>query len=249
MSAGIWDIFRVYTCPVRFYGQFDLARPYGWPLALLVLLLAVGGYVVVASGLVDREVDITTEKTLAGIEKGAIGELTRDQLDELLKSARDAAVFWKIIASGARVLAGPAEVIGRIFAGAAVAFVVVALCGRKPAYHGLVAILTFAAYVEVLRQILVVSLMVSLASSDVESSLAALLRGRPAASGWLYAGLQTADPFTIWFYVLAAIGISRSGQLSRRGAIILCTVLWLAGACLHVGARFVSGVVSGEVLT
>lgn len=92
------------------------------------------------------------------------------------------------------------------------AFVAVALSGRKPAYHGLVAILTFAAYVEVLRQALVVPLMLTLHSTDVETSLAVLLRGRAEASGWLYASLQAVDPFAIWFCALAAEALRRVGR-------------------------------------
>jgi len=248
MPAGIRNILGVYARPVRFYERFDLATPYGWPLALLIILLALAGYAIVAAGLVEREVNIDTEQTLAFVEKASIGEVTRDQLDERLRDTREAAVFWKVITSAGYVLAGPVEVIGRIFVGAAVAFIVVALSGRKPAYHGLVAILTFAAYVEVLRQALVVPLMITLHSTDVDTSLAALLRGRAMASGWWYASLQAVDPFAIWFCVLAAIGMSRSAQLSTRRAILLCTALWLGGAVLHVAAKFVIGFSGGESL-
>jgi hypothetical protein len=248
MLAGIRNILGVYARPVRFFERFDLATPYGWPLAMLVVVLALAGYMVVAAGLVEREIDLTTEKTLAWIEKTSIGEVSRDQLDERLRGAREAAVFWKIVASGGYVLAGPVEVVGRIFVGAAVAFVAVALSGRKPAYHGLVAILTFAAYVEVLRQALVVPLMITLHSTDVETSLAVILRGRAEASGWLYAGLQAVDPFAIWFCVLAAIGMSRSAQLTTRRAVMLCMALWLGGAVLHVAGRFVTGYSGGEAL-
>jgi hypothetical protein len=247
MPAGIRHILGVYTRPVRFYERFDLATPYGRPLVLLVGLLALAGYALVAAGLVEREVDISTEKTLAWVEKISIGEISRDQLDDSLHDVREAAVFWKVITSAGYVLAGPVEALGRIFVGAALAFIVVALSGRKPAYHGLVAILTFAAFVEVLRQALVVPLMISLHSTDVDTSLAALLRGRAVASGWLYASLQAVDPFAIWFCVLAAIGMSRSAQLTRWRAALLCTALWLGGAVLHVGFQFITGGLGGEI--
>ena len=249
MPAGIRNILGVYARPVRFYERFDLATPYGRPLVLLVVLLALAGYAVVAAGLVEREVDLSTEQALAFVEKASIGEVSRDQLDERLHDTREAAVFWKVISSAGYVLAGPVEVVGRIFVGAAVAFIVVALSGRKPAYHGLVAILTFAAYVEVLHQALIVPLMIALHSTDVDTSLAALLRGRPMASGWLYASLQTVDPFAVWFCILAAIGMSRSAQLTTRRAVLLCAALWLGGAMLHVGSKFITGFSFGEGLT
>lgn len=247
MSAGIRDIPSIFLSPVRFYRQFDLATPYGGPLILLLLLLAAAGYVVVGSGLIGRAVDISIEKGLARIEKAAIGEVKRTELDEQLRVARTGAVFWKVLANGAAVLRPPIEVLCRVFVGAAVAFVAVAMCGRKPAYHGLVSILTFAAYVEVLRQAVVVPLMLSLRSTEVETSLAVLLRGRPEVSGWLYAGLQAVDPFTIWYYALAAIGIGRSGQLSMRGAVLLCILLWLGAAGLQTAVLFVTGMLEDGI--
>lgn len=248
MPAGIRDIPSVYASPVRFYRQFDLATPYGGPLILLVMLLAAAGYVVVGSGLIGRAVDISTEKSLSRIEKASVGEVKRDVLDEQLRVTRTAAVFWKVLANGTAVLQAPIEVLCRVFVGAGVAFVLVAMAGRKPAYHGLVSILTFAAYVEVLRQAVVVPLMLSLRSTEVETSLAVVLRGRPEVSGWLYAGLQAVDPFTIWYYTLAAIGISRSGQLSTRGAVLLCVLLWLGAAGLNVGMVFVAGILEDGIM-
>lgn len=247
MATRIRDIPRMYTSPVGFYQQFDLATPYGGPLALLVILLAAAGYAVVGSGLVERSVDLSTEKSLSLIEKASIGEVKQDELDDRLRNARMAVGFWEVLASGAAVLEGPIKSLGRIFVGAAVAFVAVAMSGRKPAYHGLASILTFAAYVELLRQAVVVPLMLSLHSMEVETSLAVLLGGRAAASGWLYAGLQAVDPFSIWFYVLAAIGISRSGQLSTRGAVWLGLVLWLGAAGLQAGRLFLTGIVRSEL--
>ncbi|MBP7934726.1 MAG: hypothetical protein KA354_08785 [Phycisphaerae bacterium] len=247
MSSGIRDIPSLYFSPLRFYQPFDLATSYGGPLALLVVLLAAAGYTVVFSGLIGRSVDISTEKGLALIERTSVGEVKRDELDDRLRTAREAAVFWKVLASGASVLQGPVETLGRIFLGATVAFVAVALSGRKPAYHGLVSILTFASYVEVLRQAVVVPLMISLHSVEVETSLAVLLRGRPEASAWLYAGLQAVDPFSLWFYALAAIGISRSGQLSTRGAVFLSILLWAGAAGLRTGTVWLMDSLGGEV--
>lgn len=206
----------------------------------LLLILGLSGYVVVASGLVEREVDLATERNLAHIERTALGELTREQLDQQLQSERQAAGFWKVMRGGAFVLAGPSQVLGRVFIGAAVIYVGVALSGRKPAYHGLVSILTLAAYTEVLRQALLVPLMIGMGSTDVETSLAVVLRGRSEVSGWLYAGLHAIDPFEMWFYALAAIGVSQAGQLSTRGAAIICTLLWLGAGALQAGTHFVA---------
>ena len=131
MSIGIRDIPSVYTSPVRFYRQFDLATPYGGPLVLLVLLLAAAGYTVVGSGLIGRAVDVSTERSLSKIEKAAVGEVKRNELDEQLRVARAGAVFWKVLANGAAVLQVPLEVLCRIFVGAGVAFVAVAMCGTE----------------------------------------------------------------------------------------------------------------------
>ena len=52
--------------------------------------------------------------------------------------------------------------------------------------------------------------------------------------------LSGVDPFRIWFWVLVAIGLTVTQQLSRRMAIVCSTVLGLVGIGVHAGLAFAS---------
>jgi len=67
---------------------------------------------------------------------------------------------------------------------------------------------------------------------DVGTTLAALAPpGKPSV-------LAAIDPFRIWFWVLVAIGLTVTRQLSRRMAIASCVFLGLVGFGIRAAAQF-----------
>lgn len=249
LTSTLRNIGRVYWSPLRLFDRMEPSTPYGLPLLILVALLGLSGYVVVASGLVERDIDATTERALARIEKEEKGDLSDDELRERMKDARAAADFWKVVRSAGQVLAAPAETLGRIFIGAGVIYVLVALSGREPVYHGLVSLFVYAAYTEVPRQALLVLLMVGGETMTVETSLAVVLRSRNEAPGAIYALLQSVDPFLIWFVTLAGLGVVRTGQLRAGKTVAACAGLWTCGALGHLVSQYLVGLVGGGPAT
>ena len=68
MAAVMRNVADVYASPRRLFERVEESTPYGWALWVLVILLALCGYVVVASGLVEREVDQEAERAVARFE-------------------------------------------------------------------------------------------------------------------------------------------------------------------------------------
>jgi hypothetical protein len=42
--------------------------------------------------------------------------------------------------------------------------------------------------------------------------------------------LSAVDPFAAWFWILVALGLVITGQLSRRAAVVTCALFWLIAA-------------------
>lgn len=241
MAAVMRNVVAVYGSPRRLFERVEESTPYGWALCVLLMLLALCGYVVVASGLVEREVDQSAERAVAQFESGRLGEISQTRLDEEMSELREAKWFWNVIRSGWSILAGPVNIVGRIFVGAGIIYVVVALSGRRPIYGLAVTIFVYAGYTEVLREVLRVYLMLSGLTTDVDTSLAAVLPSGAAVWGPTWVALRAVDPFAVWFWSLVATGVIVTRQLPVRRAVVVCVLLGLMEGLGHAGVdlRFV----------
>ena len=235
MTAVMRNIAAVYGSPRRLFERVEESTPYGWALGVLLLLLALCGYVVVVSGLVEREVDQAAERAVARFESARLGEISQARLDEEMGELREAKWFWNVMSSGWRILASPVNIVGRIFVGAGIIYVVVALSGRRPIYGLAVTIFVYAGYTEVLREVLRVYLMLSGLTTDVDTSLAAALPSGTVAWGPLWVALRAVDPFAVWFWRLVAAGVVITRQLPVRRAVVVCVMLGLVEGLGHAG--------------
>ena len=67
---------------------------------------------------------------------------------------------------------------------------------------------------------------------DMDTSLCVLATpGEPSR-------LVGVDPFRIWFWILVAIGLTVTQQLSRRMAIISCTLMCLIAMGARIGMQY-----------
>ena len=111
----------------------------------------------------------------------------------------------------------------------------VSLTGRKPEYHTLMSICVYAAFIELFAALIQLAMMLQFRSTAVSTTLRALgPSGKPTLWG-------AVDPFQMWFWVLVAIGLAVTHQLSRRMSIAMCTLmgamaLGLRMATVSVGA-------------
>ncbi len=199
---------------------------YGWVLGTLILLSTLIGWATVQTGLIDREVDRRTYQALTDLEREQIDLLSRVELSERLEKIRKSAEFTKLMTRGGAILAAPVVLVSSLMLIAALLFAVVALAGNKPEYPTLMAVCVYSAVVDVLAAGLRLAMMLYYRTIQVDTSLG-LLVASAEETGTLKTILSAVDPFRAWFWVLVALGLMVTGQLSRRAAVVTCVLFWL----------------------
>ncbi len=109
---------------------------------------------------------------------------------------------------------------------AALLFAAVALAGNKPDYPTLMAVCVYSAVVDLLAVGVRLAAMLNYRTIEVDTSLGLLAPGAEAG-GALDTVLSAIDPFRTWFWVLVAMGLVLTGQLTRRAAVIWCVLFWM----------------------
>lgn len=217
----------VYTTPRTLFGRIEDTGAYGWALGTLLAGIMLIGYVEMKTGLIDRSVDQRTERALAELEKSQAHVVDRIELRDRMQEIRKAGEFNKLLARLAGVVFAPAQMLASLLLISSMLYGVVALSGRKPEYHTLMAICVYAGFVVFLGHVVRLAMVITYRTIDVDTSLAMLSAPGKASP------LSAVDPFRIWFWVLVAMGLVITRQLSRRSAIVSCTSM----AFLAAGAR------------
>jgi hypothetical protein len=215
------DVPYVFARPSRLFSRVEDSGAYGWALVLLLGLVFLIGYAEVKTGLIDRVVDQNTEKNLAQLEKTQLNLVDKVKLREQMEEIRKGGEFMKLMTRLGAIVVGPAFLISAFLLSSSVLYAAVALTGRKPEYHTLMGICVYSGFIDLLAHALQFAMMLCYRTTDVTTSLAVL--AAPGKPTWLVA----IDPFRIWFWVLVAIGLTITQQLSRRTAIVTCSLLCL----------------------
>ena len=207
---------------------------YGWALAAMLLLITMIGWATVQTGLIDREVNRQTAKALAQLEREQSDLLSRLELSERMEKVREAGEFNKLMLQGGAMAYAPIALVATLMSVAAILFAVVALAGNKPDYPTLMAVCVYSAVVDVAAAALRLGMMLWYRTVEVDTSLG-LLVSASGESATIRACLSAIDPFRIWFWILVAVGLVLTGQLSRRAAGLTCALF----ALLAIGARMI----------
>jgi hypothetical protein len=232
---GVRHALMVYVAPRALFNRVEDTGAYGYALLTLIGLVMLIGYAKVQTGLVDRNVEMATEKKLADLETNQRNLVDRVQLKEAMEAVRKEAVFSKTITRLGVIVLQPIYLLGSFLLIASVLYAMVALTGRKPEYHTLMSICVYAGFIELTGYVVELLMMFYYRSTEVGTSLTGL------GTGVMAKVLGGVDPFRIWFWVLVAIGLIVTQQLSRRMAMFACTMLGVFGAAVHVGLAFASG--------
>lgn len=230
---GVRHALLVYVAPRSLFNRVEDTGAYGLALLTLIGLVMLIGYAKVQTGLVDRNVDLETEKSLARIEQDQKNLVDRVQLKEAMEGVRKQAVFQKTITRLGVIVLQPIYLLGSFLIIASIFYALVALTGRKPEYHTLMSICVYAGFIELTGYVVELLMMLYYRSTEVGTSLAGL------GTGTMAKVLDGVDPFRIWFWILVAIGLGVTQQLSRRMAVVCCTLMCLFGMCIHAGVAFV----------
>ena len=226
---GVRHALLVFVSPRSLFDRVEDTGAYGWALVTLLGLVMLLGYAEVQTGLIDRVVDENTEKQLAQLEETQLNLVDRIEMKERMESIRKAAVFEKTMTRIGVVALKPMYLLASFMLIASVLYAMAALTGRKPEYHTLMSICVYAGFIELLAYIIRLAMMLHYRTINVDTSLGLL-----AAPGKLSA-LAAIDPFRIWFWVLVAIGLIVTRQLSRRTAIATCAVMAIMATAARVG--------------
>ncbi len=226
------DLVRVYLSPGALFTDLPRWNRSASALVLLMALYAVYGLAVLSTGVSDYENDLAAQEEIGRLPDQPRNDENADELDRKRDALEKGAVFGKMLARVEWVVGNPVLLAGVVALLAGVLFIVVALWGTaKPDYHVLAGVVTFAAYVAVPCWLVRLLLISQLHVSRVETSAAVFAPAHAPLA--LYLLLRRLDPFEVWFWALVGLGLYRSGQLSRRGAVVAVVVLALLGAlCL-----------------
>lgn|SRR5262245_1138195 len=229
------DVGRVFFSPGALFHELPVRNRAGAALALLMALQVLYALAVLSTGVSDYEIDLGTQKAISRELRQNQGEETTQKLATALDLIEKNGTFNKLFARLVLLLGGPVRLGIGVSALAGALFCVVALRGNKPNYQTLLGITVFAAFVEVPRLLLQLALITQLQVSRVETSAAAFAGqtdiGLPA-----YLLLRRLDPFELWYYVLVAVGLVRSGQLRPRDAVVAVAGLAVVTAVVQVMA-------------
>lgn len=242
-TIGVLDTPLVFVAPRRVFARVENVNHYGWTLLLLLSLMALVGYATIETGLIDRQVDKRVQERQAELEKQFDNVVARSEFLKQLEETRKLGEFERLMTRMGVVAARPALQLAYTLLIAALLYGAVALTGRKPEWHTLMAIVVFAGFVDLSAEVLRLALMVRHGSMDVQTSAALLLRLLPGdhamltgKQGAMAAGLLSAiDPFRIWFWLVVIAGLSVTMQLKSWRAWLTCGMFWLVAALVHGG--------------
>lgn len=227
-TLGVRHALLVYTAPGRLFTRVEDTGAYGRALVTLLGLVMLIGYAEVQSGLIDRVVDQQTEKTQATLEKAQADLVDRIELGQRMEDVRKAGEFNKLLSRLGVIVFTPTYLLASFLLIASILYALVALTGRKPEYHTLMSICAYSGFILLFGYIVRLAMVVYYRTTEVDTSLGMLAApGEPSP-------LSAVDPFRIWFWVLVALGLIVTRQLSRRIAIVSCALMGLAAVGIRV---------------
>ncbi|UCF34301.1 MAG: YIP1 family protein, partial [Phycisphaerales bacterium] len=244
--VGILDIPRVYFAPRSLFSRVEDVKAYGWTFVLLLAAVTLIGYATVETGLIDRQVDIQIDKRIADLEKQQADVVERSQLRKEMEDIRKGGDFLRLMRRLQVMIAEPVKVLAACLLIAAVLYGTVALTGRKPEWHTLLTICVYASFIDVLRLLFRLALMLRYGQLEVDTSLGVLAALLPAdaAKGVSESAVASAsafndpeqlralvghvlsgfDPFAIWFWIVVFIGVRATAQLRGWKSWVSCTL-------------------------
>jgi hypothetical protein len=227
------DILSLYLRPTCLFRELPRTNRVAGALLLLMAVHALYGLGLISTGVVDYEIDVTTQKEISGVRQHPPGKEDAEKFTTALDTVEKGAIFQKQLTRVLLLAGGPLSLCLSVCVLSGCLFLVVALRGGKPNYQVLLGVTTFSAYVEVPRLLMRLLLIGQLHVSRVETSAAAFV-SRPEVGLFPYLLLRRLDPFEVWYYLLIGLGVYHAGQLRARSAAVAVGVLAFLAAILHM---------------
>lgn len=239
-TVGVLDIPRVLFTPRGVFGRVEDVPAYAWALVLLLVSVTMLGYLLVQTGLIDREVELQVQQNIAALELEQFDVVERSALSDMIAEKKKEGEFLRLVRGVGVIAVSPMVMLTGVLLIPAMFYGLVALTGKKPEWHTLVTICVFAGFADVIGLIVRLGMRLRFRTFFVDTSLAPLtnfmeLQGANAAqASAVVGGLLTAlDPFRIWFWLIMVTGLTVTRQLRGWQAWCACTFFWLAAAGLR----------------
>jgi hypothetical protein len=246
-AVGVRDIPLVLVAPRKVFTRVEDVAVWGWPLLILLTIVTLIGYATVQTELIDREVDRRVQQRIAEIDKTQRDVVERSALRELYEQQRKQGEFEKLLTRIQVIGAEPAKALATALLIAALLYGVVALSGRKPEWHTLLTICVFAGFIDALRLLVALGLMLKFRTLEVYTSLVPLARflvdpesKDPTPMAAVSGLLSAVDPFYLWFWLVVISGLSATAQLRGWRAWTVCSLCWLISAGARCGLAVAS---------
>ena len=241
-TVGVRDIPLVILAPRRLFARVEDVTAWGWPLIILLTFVTLIGYATVQTGLIDREVDRRVRQRIARIDETQRDIVERSALRELYGREFKKGKFEKLLTRIQVVVAEPVNAIAGALLIAAACYGIVAMTGRKPEWHTLLTICVYAGFIDALRLLLQLILMLQYETLEIYTSLAPLTRllvdiqeAEPAIVVSTWGALAALDPFRIWYWLVVLKGLGVTSQLRGWRAWVICLLCWLLGVAGRTG--------------
>ena len=236
-TVGVRDIPLALLAPGKLFARVEDVATYKWSLLILLTAVTLIGYATVQTGLISREVDRRVGQRIARIESQQRDIVERSALRKMYEKEYKKGAFEQLLARIQVIVAEPAKALAAVLLVAAGLYGVVALTGKKPEWHTLLCICVYAGFIDLLRLLVRLGLMLHFRTLEVDTSLsllAPLLAGSegvdPKALAALAGGLSALDPFRLWFWLVVIVGLKATAQLRGWRAWVTCTICWLVAA-------------------
>jgi membrane protein, antimicrobial resistance system len=220
--ASRWEDFvDIFYAPTSVYERRQNQSPWPtiWIITLILFVVTVLTFNAL-SPMIENELRETAMKAMAKNP-----QMTQDIVDTQVK-------FGLV----ARHWGGVFFPIGALIIGLFV-WIVGKFVGAKESYTGALSIITYAAVLAILAQIIVgaqalVMDVSALTSPDQLSLSAARFVDKATTSPMLYALYKQLDVFGIWSLVVMAIGMRVIGKVDKNRAIAFAVIWWVLGTLL-----------------
>lgn len=245
-------MLRALWSPRRAFAQVEDVPRYGWPLAIILVVVTLLGYATVQTGLIDRTVELRVQQRIAVLDTMQRDVVERSVLREQYDAARKQGEFERVLLRIAAVVVQPAGLLAAILLIGAVLFGAVALTGRKAEWHTLLSVVIYAAAIDVIGGAVRLALMLRFRTLEVDTSLQPLVellvaKGTIAGqSAAVLSGLATMlDPFRIWFWITVLIGLHVTRQLTGWRAWLWCGLCVGAGGLVRTALLLIEAQAGG----
>jgi hypothetical protein len=211
------DLIAILVMPSALFGILPRENRARQALTLFLLLHVLIGWGIILTAVREFEIGWVTQLALTVYGKEHEGDEDSAGVEIALDLISKTGEF-QVAAERIKLLSfGAINLLWTACCTAGFSFVLVALTAGKPKFPTLFGIAVYASVVGVIKAALRMLLIAWLHRSSVETAASAFV-DRPDVTLPIYLLLRRLDPFDLWWWCLIGVGLSRTGQCSRRAA-------------------------------